>query len=349
MSSINQPALLAPWSGDLYAPTWAGVTPQLPGYCDVDFDYPMGPQGEVFWTVSLAPGQISLKNPIQIDSDADYLAREIYVTPVGGTQGDPSTGIANPQDLKIRITDGDGNAITSDWCTANDLCGPVGPVPLPFRKGSIVFVDLWNQGTGTLVVQMGFKGFKRFACSDKQGPLPPFYPAAARYCREWPGVIFEEYEYFYEFSNGGSLLYPPWVRNLQPISPTGVFAQLVLQTDNDADFLWRGTTGMIMQAGGPVAQVQQELFLTFYDNSVVPLAKAVPRPGFIPASAGPGAELVLSNGGGRMSPHFPEIFIPRGGTIPVDILLQVPSAPPLNSVQFSLRGFKVYSEADCQL
>ena len=171
--------ILSPWqSGNLFAPAWQGVTPLLKGWCDVDFDFtPI--------QVAVAPGSFALKNQLPVDTDADYLSREIFVAPIAGTTGDPITGIVNPSDLKIRITDGDGNAITSDWITANDLNGPVGPVPLPLRKGSIPLIDFWNQGTGTLIVQCGVKGFKRFKCSNEQGVIPPFYPASLRYCKPW--------------------------------------------------------------------------------------------------------------------------------------------------------------------
>lgn len=338
-----QPPILDPNSGDMYAPTWAGLYKQIPGYCDVDFDYPCGAEG-LPTSITLQPGQTSLKNPVAIDSDADYLAREIYVAPIGGsTVGDSSE--INPQDLKIRITDGDGNAITSDWCTANDLCQGVGPVPLPLRKGTVVFVDLWNQGDGVLVVQMGFKGWKRFPCSDKQAEVNPFLTQRAAFCKPWPGVRFEDYEYFWEFSNGASALFPPWVSNLQPTSPNGEFRQFTLALDQDAGFLWRGTTGMIMRTGGPVPQAPEQFFITFYDNALVPLAKLVPRAGAVPQTPGPGCELVLSDGGGRMAPHFPEIWIPAGGTLAVDVTLQIPEGV---TVSFSLRGVKVYDLAACR-
>lgn len=331
--------ILSPWqSGNLFAPAWQGVTPLLKGWCDVDFDFtPI--------QVAVAPGSFALKNQLPVDTDADYLSREIFVAPIAGTTGDPITGIVNPSDLKIRITDGDGNAITSDWITANDLNGPVGPVPLPLRKGSIPLIDFWNQGTGTLIVQCGVKGFKRFKCSNEQGVIPPFYPASLRYCKPWRGVRFEDYEYPFAFSNGTSPFYPPWVTNLQPSSPNSVFQKFPLPIDNDADFLWRGLTGMIMTQGpSPVAQLPNEFMLLFYDNEQVPLARAVPRFGFTPAIAGPPAELVLSNGGGRMAPFFSEIFIPRGSNVYCDVVLQT---NPGEVAMFSLRGVKVYDEGAC--
>ena len=354
MSTNGQSSLLNPMSGDLYAPTWAGIYPQLPGFCDVDFDYSMGTEGDFFATVTLGPfgsgTEVSLQNPVAIDIDADYLAREIYIAPIAGSTTGES-GAINPQDLKIRIRDGDGNAITSDWITANDLCGPLGPCALPLRKGGIVTVDLWNQGDGTLVVQMGFKGWKRFPCSDKQSAIPPFIPQSRRFCKESDfnkAVRFEEYEYFFEFANGANTFYPSWVTNLAPQSPNQIFAKLNLATDNDADLLRRGTTGMVMSAGGPITQVPDAWFLLFYDQDQVPLQNSIPHPGIMPTPSGPSAEMVISNGGGRIHPHWPEIFIPRGGVIQVDILLQTPDSG-LSSVQFSLRGFKVYNEADCAI
>ena len=47
-----------------------------------------------------------------------------------------------------------------------------------------------------------------------------------------------------------------------------------------------------------------------------------------------------------MAPHWPEILIKRGGVVQADILLQTP-ATGLSSVQFSLRGFKVYDLGAC--
>jgi len=293
--------LIAPWRGNLLAPMWAGVTPQLPGYCDVEFDF-------VPVQVTIPPGGLSLKNQLPVDMDADYLGREFFVSPIAGT-----TSGANPQDLKIRITDGDSNAITSDWITANDINGVFGPSVLPFRKGSVILVDFWNQGTATLVVMMGIKGFKRFPCNDKQGPLPPFYPESARFCKEWEGVRFEEYEYFYEFSNYVTPFSPPWAQSLNAYGAS-VFRQVPLPTDNDADFLWRGTTGQIMRSGAAGLSSAGRVSLRFYDHNIVPLANVIPTTGL-----GPGAELVLSDGGGRMSPAFPEILIPRGSSAAVDI------------------------------
>lgn len=349
MSPQNNNSLLSQWSGDMYAPTWAGIYRQLAGFCDVDFDYPFGNAGDFFFTQTLGPSgsgtEFALKIPVNIDSDADYLAREIYVAPVAGSIVGVS-GAINPQDLKIRVRDADGKAITSDWVTANDLCGPLGPCALPLRRAGLVQIDLWNQGDGTLVVQMGFKGWKRFPCNEQQGEIPPFIPQRSRFCVEQPGQRFEEFEYFYEFANGPNAFYPPWVSNLQPLAPNQIFAKIALPTEQDADFLWRGTTGMIMSDGGPIAQVPDAFFVTFYDQDQVALANQFPHPGINPTPSGPSADLIMSNGGGRMAPHWPEVFVPRGGTISVDILLQTPNTG-LSSVQFSLRGFKVYTDGVC--
>jgi hypothetical protein len=332
MSTLPQ-TLISPWRGNPYAPIWAGVTPVIPGYCDVEFDCdPM--------TVTIAAGQFSYKNQILIDDDADYLAREIFAMPIAGSTPGVSDTI-NPQDLKIRIVDGDGNFITSDWVTANDLCMPVGPSCLPLRKGCIVYVDLWNQGDATLIVQMGFKGFKRFPCNNEQGPIPKFRVLSDLYCKQWAGARFEEYEFFFEFSNGASAFFPPWSKNLQPITPNGIFRQIPLSIDNDADFLLRGVTGMFMSTDGPT-NVLEQFFLRFYNPVIVAMANEVPRLGSVPTPAGPGAEIVLSNGGGRMVPVFPEILIPRGSNFNVDIALQA-----TDTVQFSLRGLKVYQGEVC--
>ncbi len=327
------PFLISPWSTNMYAPKWASVTPQLPkGWCDVEFDFdPI--------TLTVGPGVQSLKNPIQVDGDADYLAREIVALPIAGT-----TGTLNPQDLKFRLIDGDGQAITSDWVTLNDINGPVGPSVLPFRQGTIPTVDVWNQGAATAVLVIGFKGWKRVKCNANQADLPEFVPQSQRFCKPWaPSIRFVEYEYFFEFVNGTLATAPPWAKNLQPQTPNNVYLQLPLQTDNDAAFLWRGTSGMIMSKGGP-APVPGEWFLRFFDAAIVPLARQIPRPNLVPSLTGPGAEMVLSNGGGRMAPHFPEMYIPRGGVVSVDIALLTPATV---SVQFSLRGVKVYGEESC--
>ena len=321
-----------PWSTNMYAPKWATITQNLPGWCDVEFDFnPL--------TITIAAGAKSFKNIMQVDNDADYLTRELIALPIVGTEG-----TVNPQDLKYRLVDGDGQFITSDWVTLNDVNGPVGPAVLPLRKGSLPYVDIWNQGTASVTLIVGFKGMKRVKCNTTQLDLPEFVPQSKRFCEPWaPGMWFEEYEYFFEFVNGTLATVPPWASNLQPQSPNNDFQQFPLRTDDDAGFLWRGTSGMIMSKGGP-APIPGEWFLRFYDVENVPLAKQVPRPNLLPSIAGPGAELVLSNGGGRMSPHYPEIYIPRGGVVAVDITLQTDATV---SVQFSLRGVKVYGEKPC--
>lgn len=325
--------LTNPWSTNMYAPKWATVTPQLPGWCDIEFDFnPL--------TITVAPGTQSLKNRLLVDSDADYLAREIIAVPTPAT-----TGTLNPQDVKVRLTDGDGQFITSDWVTLNDLNGPVGPSVLPFRKGSQPYFDIWNQsGTATAVIAVGFKGWKRVKCDAKQADLPKFRPQSEMFCKPWaPGIQFTEYEYFFEFSNGALATAPPWCSNLQPQTPNQQFAQFGLRTDDDAAFLWRGVSGPIMSKGAPVA-IPQNFFLRFLDTALVPLARQVPRPGLLPSLAGPGAELVLSNGGGRTAPWFPEVYIPRGAVVFADIGLLTPNTA---SEGFSLRGVKVYGEDSC--
>lgn len=332
--SASPSLILGPWSTNMFAPKWASIVPQdIPGWCDVEFDF-------VPITLTVGPGAQSLKNILFVDGDADYLTRELIALPIAGT-----TGTLNPQDLKIRLTDGDGQAITSDWVTMNDLNGPVGPAVIPLRKGSQPYVDIWNQGAATAVLVVGFKGVKRFPCDTKQPDVAMFVPQAKRFCKPWAkGITFREYEYFFEFVNGTLATAPPWAVNLQPQTPNREFQQFPLQTDNDASFLWRGTSGMIMSKGGP-APVPGEWFLRFFDAATVPLARQVPRPGLTPSIAGPGAEMVLSNGGGRMSPHLPELYIPRGGIVSVDIGLLTPATV---SVQFSLRGVKVYGEETCR-
>ena len=246
----------------MYAPKWATITPQLPGWCDVEFDFdPL--------TLTIAPGQQLLKNELLVDGDADYLDREIVALPIAGT-----TGTLNPQDLKIRLTDGDAQFITSDWVTLNDINGPVGPAVLAFRKGSKPYFDIWNQSeTSTAVVVVGFKGWKRVKCDAKQADLPKFVPQSQRFCKPWaPGIRFEEYEYFFEFVNGTLATAPPWCVNLEPQTPNQQFNQFALRTDDDASFLWRGTSGMIMSLGGGVA-IPGNWFLRFYDNALVPLAR----------------------------------------------------------------------------
>lgn len=334
MSAVPQ-FLVNPWSTNMYAPKWATITPQLPGWCDVEFDFdPL--------TLTLAPGQQLLKNQLLVNGDADYLAREIIALPMPIEE----EGTVNPQDLKIRLTDGDGQFITSDWITLNDLNGPIGPAVLPFRKGSQPYFDVWNQGAATAIVVVGFKGWKRVKCDAKQADLPLFVPQSQRFCKPWaPGIRFEEYEYFFEFVNGVLATAPPWALNLQPQTPDQVFLQVPLHTDDDASFLWRGTSGMIMSKGGPGA-VPGNWFLRFFDNALVPLARQVPRPNLVPSLAGPAAELVLSNGGGRMSPHFPEVYIPRGGVVNVDVGLLTANTI---SVELSLRGVKVYGEDTCSI
>lgn len=312
--------------GNIYAPPWAAFSPQLPGICDAEFDNINPSDIGQFITVPHGGAiQLASNNPEQlvlISTDADEIAREIYITPI-----QPLTALTpvNPSDLRVRLRDGDGKLITSDFIYAVDLS--VLCPALSLRKGSKIQVDLVNMNaTVDLLVQIVFRTVKRSRCSNVPEPLiTPYCPMYRQFSQPKAGEEFHDCEFPFVFTSTGA-------KDL---------IRIPLLVDNDADFLWRGLTGDWNVPANPISPVGN-VAITFYDPTGVELVK-VPTTGiqtpWNSQIAGMFRECLLSNGGGRPAPQYPEIRIPAGGGLDADI-----SFGAATTLRFSLRGVKVYQE-----
>lgn len=295
----------APLFGNILAPPWMGWTPVLPGIRDIerDIDLPL---------VTVPANSIVRGQPLAIDTDGDFLAREmqfvVFVT----------DGAVQPGAIRVRIRDGAGRLITTDFISILDLNGPMFPM-LPLCKGSVLIIDYQNVGSTTATVWLLFKGYQRSQCADQSSFTPNYTPMYKRYSVPAAADI-DDFEYPFTFTSTGA----------------GDLLRIPLQTDNDADFLWRGLTGDWNTANNDVAVVGN-VGLTFYDPQQVRLGQVGLTTPWNSPNAGLFRELVLPSGGGRVSPQWPEIFIPRGGVLLVDI-----SFGAAETVRFSLRGVKLY-------
>lgn len=297
--------------GNLYCPPWMGFSPVLQGIRDEDYDLDLQP-------VDVPAGDFANQNFLQVDTDGDLLVREFQfvITAFAGEVA------PTPADIRVRIRDGDGKLLTSDFMPIADLNGPIVP-PWPLRRGSVPIIDYQNTGGSDATVWMLLKTWKRRLCPGDPLQIPSNYtPMYKRYLQNSPTADFDDFEYPFEFEATGAtdLLKQP------------------LQTDNDADFLWRGITGDWNCANNDVAAVGS-VALTFYDVGGLPLNLYPLINPWGSGNAGQFRELTLASGGARPAVFFPEIFIPRGGIVSVDL-----SFGGAATVRFSLRGVKVYGK-----
>lgn len=305
-----------PAFGNMYAPPWFGFSPVLKGIRDMEFDLDLP-------AVSVPSGGFARNNQLPVDADADYLVYQIQfaVISVTGTA-------ALPSDIRVRIRDGDGRLFTSDFVPILDLIGPIVP-PWPLRRGSVLLVDYQNISSAaesTATVIMLLKGWKRKLCPGDSFELPaaPYTPMY-RLLDDPAGSDPEDFEYPFTFV----------------FAAAGDIQKVPLQTDNDADFVWKGITGDWNTANNDVAVVGS-VGLTFYDTQGLPLSSAQLINPWGSTQCGEFRESVLASGGGRPAPFYPGIFIPRGGIVSVDISAGGPA-----TVRFSLRGTKFYG-GSCQ-
>ena len=302
--------------GNMYAPPWYGFSPILKGIRDMEYDLDLPP-------VTVAAGGFSRNNQLPVDNDADYLVRELQFVVVSATGTAPA-----PSDIRVRIRDGDGRLFTSDFVPILDINGPLVPA-WPLQRGCVLLIDYQNVSTApesSATVWLLLKGWKRKLCpDDPTEAASPYIPMSQRFTQPDPANDIEDFEYPFEFTSAG-------VEDR---------LKLPLQTDNDADFLWRGITGDWNTGSNDVATTGN-VGLTFYDVWGVPLVQAPIQNPWGSMRSGGFRETILGNGGGRPAPFFPEILIPRGGVVQLDISFGAASV-----VRFSLRGMKVYGV--CQL
>jgi hypothetical protein len=306
------------------APPYFGVTPLVAGVTDIEWDLNIGPL--VIPAASTVLGTSTNGQQLQLDGDYDYIIREFqFVDP------QPSVADVNPQDWRVRIRDADGRMLTSDFVYALDLNGPLA-IPWPQRRGGVITFDFMNQNATNELnqIQVVLRGIKRAPCPGQQATKSDYIPLryrlgpAAKDALKGAAFELEDFEYFFTFSSTGA---------------TNLY-KLPLQTDNDADFLWRGLAGPWNLPG---ASQVGNVALCFYDPNGTRLGQFPFQPAWQNTPvAGTLRECVLSNGGGGPSPVWPEIYIPRGGAPQVDI-----SFAEAETVSFSLRGQKIYRRQVC--
>ena len=305
--------------GNIYAPQWMGVSPGLAGYDDREHDLDLP-------AVTVPPATITAPQPLALDSDADFLVRDIEFSllPIDG--GNFSQ--VGPLDIRVRIRDGNGRLFTSDFIPIVDLIGPLCPV-WPLERGSVLNIEYQNiHATRTAQVLLVLKGYKRVACAGRPAPIASDYvPMYRRYAAAVQGKELDDFEYPFTFTSPGA-------------TPGQDLLRIPIQTDNDADFLWRGLVGDWQIATNDVVTVGL-VWLQFWDPHNTPLSNTLPVP-WGSLNAGMPRENILSNSGGRMAPQYPEIFVPRGGVIELTMSFGFSSPAVLLTLRGSMRGVKVY-------
>jgi hypothetical protein len=306
---------------NVLAPPLYGVTPLVADVTDIEWDLNIGPL--TIPAASTVLGTSTNGQQLALDGDYDYLVREFqFVNP---------NGDINPQDWRVRIRDADGRMFTSDFVYCLDLNGML-PLFWPLRRGGVLTFDFQNENASN-EIELAFvvvKGLKRAPCPGQAATKSDYIPLryrlgqAAKEALAGGGLEIEDFEYPFSFTSTGA---------------GNIFKQ-PLQTDNDADFLWRGITGPWNLPG---ASQVGNVALCFYDPNGTRLGQYPFQPAWQNTPvAGTLRECVLSNGGGGPNPLWPEIYIPRGGTPQVDI-----SFAEAATVSFSLRGQKIYRRQVC--
>jgi hypothetical protein len=308
--------------GNIYAPPWMCVSPSIAGYQDLEFDIslPAATSQNAPTGIAVAAASFSVGNTLQLDNDYDYLIREMWFVVL------PSTGLTyQPSDLRVRIRDTEARLVTSDYVQAQNLCGPL-PIIWGLKRGGVVTFDFYNTNSANAMnVVVILKGWKRQACPGVPAFKSNYAPMFSRYADPIDKTVrLEDYEYYFTFTATGA----------------SDLLRLPLQTDNDADFLWRGVQGDWSTANNDVS-VLSNAALTFYigNNYLNQAPNTVP---WGSANAGEMREVLLSNGGGAPMPIYPEIRIPRGGIAQLDV-----SFAGAATVRLSLRGLKVYTGRNC--
>jgi hypothetical protein len=298
--------------GNIYAPPWMSISPSIAGYTDIEFDIDLP-------TVTVQPSSILSNQTLQLDGDYDFLVREIQfvVFPVADESFEPS-------DLRARIRDPFGRLITSDFIQVQNLNGALAIVWGLKRQGQVTF-DFQNvNAENAISVQTILKGWKRKISPGAPAIRSPYVPMYRRYALPIDqGVHLEDYEYPFTFTASGP----------------GDLLRVPLPIEDQADFLWRGITGDFNSINNDVAVVGS-VGLRFYDYTGTPLSiVGLTNPWGSP-NVGQFRESILSSGGGRPAPMYPEILIPKGGAAEVDL-----SFGAAATVRFSLRGMNIYREA----
>jgi len=237
--------------GNIMAPPFMAVSPSIAGYDDLECDLslPAPTAGITNASIAVPASTIQLATPtnnqqLQLDSDYDYLVREIQFVQL------PVTDEAwQPSDLRVRIRDAFGRLVTSDFVQCQNLCGQL-PIMWALKKGGVLSFDFQNVNADyTINVVVVLKGWKRIPCPGKPATVSDYVPLWKRYALPVDKhTKLEDFEYYFSFTQTGA----------------ADLLRVPLQTDNDADFLWRGNQGDWNCANNDVATVGS-VGVCFYD------------------------------------------------------------------------------------
>lgn len=309
---------LLPRVSNPYAPIWVPFSPQRPGFRDEESDI------RIPLNVTVPAGSTSLANVLAFDDDADFFVTEFWTLP------QPQDANIAPTDIRIRIRDNDGRFYTDQFVTAMDINGPLAP-PQPVKRGSVWLIDFMNVNA-SLAIEVIFvvRGYKRRLCENVSEAVESAdRPMRDLYAQPRPGETFRDFEYPVILSN----------------ATDNTYLKLPVQTNNDADFFWRGVSGQYANPQNDAATIPGNVAVVFYNPNNLSLSDgAFPSPitGF-----GELHESVLSAGGGQLAPHYPEVFVPRGGVIQLDVYFNPSNAPGSLNFKMLLRGVKVYTKESC--
>jgi hypothetical protein len=307
---------------NILAPPWMGVTPLVAGVSDIEWDLSAGPYNVPLGTTVL--GTPTNNQQFQLDGDYDYIVRAIQII-----IPQPGTGPINPPgNIRIRIRDGNGRMFTTDFVYAIDINGPLA-IPWALRRGSVLTYDFQNVDVSNDVVDMQVVliGHKRAPCPGQAELRSDYRPARRLYSPEAVELIkggdVEDFEYPFSFTSTGQ----------------AAMLKVPLQTDNDADFIWRGIAGPINDVGDTQTG---NVVLRFYDMNNTPLGSFPFLPPWLSQPVGGILRECILSDGYAPNPMATDIIIPRGGITSVDIYFA-----NAQTVAFSLTGQKVYKEQAC--
>lgn len=204
------------------APQWAFPDWGYREYCESEFTYVFGADGDV--TPLTIPAAGLFGHPLQFSRDAEFRIVDWYVWGVDTAQDTINTG------LEVRLVDSTGKHRINNFIPVLQGCGFTARdwvVP----PGGVQRIDVRNLTGGAVTVFITFRGFKRY--QHLGCPVPPsnarpvpYIPLWARYSAAPDGFVDEPY--IYEF-DAWSVAAPF----------NGPIEGIPLPMDTDAPFLLR--------------------------------------------------------------------------------------------------------------
>ncbi len=259
---------------------------------------------------SLPSGKSVQSLPLPLDTDAPFLARArgLHIAPPTSTRSQ-----ANVRQLRFRYKNQAGEYLANqpvqtpaDFALAfgqNGLYRPIYPQQ-PYPPGSVIEVDVFNDGPDITNLQVIFRGVKLF----RDGALPnPTYPSQCR-----------AFDFTYQTGKG-----TPTDAALI-LDTTSELRQQVLNIKSDADFVLRaGQAGLWTSSGlsGTYStNGYTELYVRLYDQDFKAFSNVPIHIDWLFGNAG-GTQLPGFTALGNSAPglFYPEIYLPKNSTMYFDL------------------------------